>query len=194
MLIVFCVERPSEEGAPFGWGIELCRCSSCVLGLRSFLNTKGILTLSMFLLSDGSLIQMWSASFVQQCRVLLSLSIIVIFAFDLEEQLYSLEQYIGCIWRLQIQPMYCSRDYNCSSRFNQQYEKSTPNFAFDVFSGDMVVSDGTGALISMVWNLLFQGPVGFTYVFSCAVVGWAFLVVDYISFLRILNWIFSMHE
>ena len=27
---------------------------------------------------------------------------------------------------LQIQPMYCSRDYNCSSRFNQQYEKSTP--------------------------------------------------------------------
>ena len=28
---------------------------------------------------------------------------------------------------LQIQPMYCSREYNCSSRFNQQYEKSTPN-------------------------------------------------------------------
>ena len=28
---------------------------------------------------------------------------------------------------LHIQPMYCSRDYNYSSRFNQQYEKSTPN-------------------------------------------------------------------
>ena len=26
-----------------------------------------------------------------------------------------------------MQPMYCSRDYNFSSRFNQQYEKSTPN-------------------------------------------------------------------
>ena len=26
---------------------------------------------------------------------------------------------------LQLQPMYCSRDYNYSSRFNQQYEKST---------------------------------------------------------------------
>ena len=26
---------------------------------------------------------------------------------------------------LQLQPMYCSRDYNCSSRFNQQYEKPT---------------------------------------------------------------------
>ena len=27
---------------------------------------------------------------------------------------------------LQLQPMYCSRDYNHSSRFNQQYEKPTP--------------------------------------------------------------------
>ena len=26
---------------------------------------------------------------------------------------------------LQLQPMYCSRDYNYSSRFNQQYEKPT---------------------------------------------------------------------
>ena len=58
MLIVFCVERPSEEGAPLGWGIELCGSSSCVGGLRSLLNTEGILMLPMFLLSDGSLIQM----------------------------------------------------------------------------------------------------------------------------------------
>ena len=35
MLIVFCVERPSEEGGPFGWGIELCGSSSCLEGLRS---------------------------------------------------------------------------------------------------------------------------------------------------------------
>ena len=41
------------------------------------LNTEGILTLPMFLLSDGSLISMWSASLAQWCRVLLSLSIIV---------------------------------------------------------------------------------------------------------------------
>ena len=55
MLIVFCVERPSEEGAPFGGGIELCGSSSCLGSLRSLLNTEGIL-LPMFLLSDGSLI------------------------------------------------------------------------------------------------------------------------------------------
>ena len=58
MLIVFCVERPSEEGTPLGEGIELCGSSSCVGGLRSLLNTEGILTLPMCLLSDGSLIQM----------------------------------------------------------------------------------------------------------------------------------------
>ena len=39
-----------------GGGIELCGSSSCVGGLRSLLNTEGILTLPMFLLSDGSLI------------------------------------------------------------------------------------------------------------------------------------------
>ena len=58
MLIVFCVERPSEEGAPLSGGIELCESSSCVGNLRSLLNTEGILTLPMFLLSDGPLIQM----------------------------------------------------------------------------------------------------------------------------------------
>ena len=58
MLIVFCVERPSEEGASWGGGKELCGSSSCLEGLRCLLNTEGILTLQMFLLSDGSLIQM----------------------------------------------------------------------------------------------------------------------------------------
>ena len=58
MLIVFCVERPSEEGASLGWGIELYGGSRCVGGLSSLLDTEGILTLPMFLLSDGSLIQM----------------------------------------------------------------------------------------------------------------------------------------
>ena len=56
MLIVFCVERPSKESAPWGGGIELCGSSCCLGGLRSLLNTKGILTLPMFLLSDRSLI------------------------------------------------------------------------------------------------------------------------------------------
>ena len=36
MLIVFCVERPSEEGVPYGWGIELYICSSCVWGFEKF--------------------------------------------------------------------------------------------------------------------------------------------------------------
>ena len=58
MLIVFCIERPSEEGAHLGKGIELCGISSCLEGLRSVLNAAGILTLPMFLLSHGSLIQM----------------------------------------------------------------------------------------------------------------------------------------
>ena len=56
MLIVFCIERLSEEGAPLGGGIELNGSSSYLEGLRSLLNTEGILTLPMFLLSDGSLI------------------------------------------------------------------------------------------------------------------------------------------
>ena len=43
---------------PLGGGIELCGRSSCVGGLRSLLNTEGILILPMFLLSDGSLINM----------------------------------------------------------------------------------------------------------------------------------------
>ena len=133
---------------PLGGGIELCGGSSFLGSLRSLLNTVGILTLPMFLLSDGSLIWMWSASFAQWCRVLLSLSIIV----------KSLSSAFGC------------------------------------FVGDVVVSDGTGGLISMVWNSFFQGPVGFTYVFSCAVVGWVFPVVDYISFMCIWNWIFWMHQ
>ena len=41
---------------PLGRGIELCGNSSCLGALRSLLNTEGILTLPMFLLSDGSLI------------------------------------------------------------------------------------------------------------------------------------------
>ena len=35
---------------------ELCGSSSCVGGLRSLLNTEGILTFPVFLLSDGSFI------------------------------------------------------------------------------------------------------------------------------------------
>ena len=77
VLIVFCVKRPSVEGAPLCGAIELCGSSSCLVGLRSLLNTEGILTLPMFLLSDGSLIQMLSASFAWEYRLLLSLSIIV---------------------------------------------------------------------------------------------------------------------
>ena len=89
MLIVFCVERPSKEDAPLGGGIELCGSFSCLGGLSSLLNTEGILTIPMFLLSDGSFIWMWSTSFAQWCRVLLSLSIIV----------KSLSSAFGVLWR-----------------------------------------------------------------------------------------------
>ena len=58
MLIVFCVERPSKEGAPLGGRIELCGISSYLGALRDLLNTEGNLTLPMFLLSSGSLTQM----------------------------------------------------------------------------------------------------------------------------------------
>ena len=40
---------------PLGGGIELCGSSSCLGGLRSLLNTEGILSFPMFLLTDGLL-------------------------------------------------------------------------------------------------------------------------------------------
>ena len=71
------LEDKVKKVPPLGGGIELCGSSSCLGSLRSLLNTEGILTLPIFLLSDGSLIWMWSASFAWCCRVLLSPSIIV---------------------------------------------------------------------------------------------------------------------
>ena len=44
MLIVFCVERPSEEGSLLSEGIDLCGSSRTMGGFRSLLNTEGILT------------------------------------------------------------------------------------------------------------------------------------------------------
>ena len=129
VLIVFVLKDQVKKVPSLDGGIEQCGSSSCLGGLRSLLNTEGILTSAMFLMSDGSLIWMWNASFAQQCRVLLSV-------------------------------------YYC--KFSK--------FFFWVFCGDVVVSDGTGGLISMLWNS-----------FSCAVVGWAFPEVDYISSLYIWN-------
>ena len=43
-----------KKVSPMGGGIELCGSSSCLGALRSLLNTEGILTLPVFLLSDGS--------------------------------------------------------------------------------------------------------------------------------------------
>ena len=56
VLIVFVLTDQVKKVPPLGWGIELCGSCSCVGGLRSLLNTEGILTLPMSLLSDGSLI------------------------------------------------------------------------------------------------------------------------------------------
>ena len=62
MLIVFVLKDQVKKVPPLGGEIELCRSSSCVGGLKSLLNTEGILdtegilTLPICLLSDGSLI------------------------------------------------------------------------------------------------------------------------------------------
>ena len=42
-----------KKVSPLGVGIELCGSSSCLGGLRRLLNTEEIVTLPMFLLSDG---------------------------------------------------------------------------------------------------------------------------------------------
>ena len=46
-----------KKVSPLDGGIELCGSSSCLGALGSLLNTEGILTLLMFLLSDPSLIK-----------------------------------------------------------------------------------------------------------------------------------------
>ena len=55
-MLSFVLTDQVKKVFPLGWGIEVCGSSSCLEGLRSLLNTEGILTLPMFLLSDGSLI------------------------------------------------------------------------------------------------------------------------------------------
>ena len=144
---MFCVERPSKEGAPLGGGIELCGSSSCVGGLRCLLNTEGILILPMFL---------WVMDLWYKCEVLLLLD-------D-----------VGCC-------CLCLLLWNLLSS------------AFEYFVEMWLFLKAL--VVWFLWSeTLFWGPVGFTYVFSCAVVGWAFPVVDYINFMDIWNRIFWMHE
>ena len=47
---------------------------------------------------------------------------------------------------LQPKPMYCSRDYYYSSRFNQQYEKPTPNIC-KLFIAVIIESDNKRLVI-----------------------------------------------
>ena len=47
---------------------------------------------------------------------------------------------------LQLQPMYCSRDYNYSSRFNQQYEKPTQHKKHFCF---FKTESGTHAIVQL---------------------------------------------
>ena len=58
MLLSFVLKDQVKKVPPLGRDIELCQSSSCVGGLRSLLNSEGVPNLPMFLLSDGSLIQM----------------------------------------------------------------------------------------------------------------------------------------
>ena len=55
-MLSFMLKDQVKKVPPWGGVIELCGSSSCLEGLRSLPNTEGILTLPMFLLSDGSLI------------------------------------------------------------------------------------------------------------------------------------------
>ena len=56
-----------------GWGMKLCGCSSCVWGLlKLFVEYCRDSDFASVSVEWWSLIQMWSASFAQQCRVLLS--------------------------------------------------------------------------------------------------------------------------
>ena len=77
LLLQMKIKDQVKKVPPLGGEMEPCGCSSCVWGLRSLLNTKEILTLPKFLLSDGCLIHMWSDSVASWCRMLLSLSFIV---------------------------------------------------------------------------------------------------------------------
>ena len=56
MLIIFVLKDQVKKVSHLGGEIELHGSSSCLGGLRSLLNTERILTLPVFLLSDGSLI------------------------------------------------------------------------------------------------------------------------------------------
>ena len=57
-LLSFVLKDQVKKVPPLDGAIELCGSSSCLEGLRNLLNTEGILTLLMFLLSGGSLTQM----------------------------------------------------------------------------------------------------------------------------------------
>ena len=52
----FVLKDQVKKVSPLSGGIEPHGSFSCLVGLGSSLNTERILTLSMFLLSDGSLI------------------------------------------------------------------------------------------------------------------------------------------
>ena len=80
---------------------------------------------------------------------------------------------------MNVKCLFCSTVWNVALSI---YYCEIFKFCLWVFCGDVVISDGTGGLISVSRNSFFQGPVGFTYVFNCAVVGWAFPVVELYQF------------
>ena len=50
-MLSFVLKHLVKKVTPLGGGMELCGSSSCLEDLRSLLNTEGILTLPMFMLS-----------------------------------------------------------------------------------------------------------------------------------------------
>ena len=64
---------------------------------------------------------------------------------------------------LQLQPMYCSRDYKYSSRFNQQYEKPTQYMWFG-FTGPFVSLDASNYAATLTsWSQQWQNVVPIIY-------------------------------
>ena len=88
----------------------------------------------------------------------------------------------GLISDMNVKCFICTMVYGVDVSF---YYFKILKFCFWVICRDVVVSDDTGGLISIVWNSFFQGPIGFTYVFSCA--GWASPVIDYVSLLSTME-------
>ena len=100
--LFFVLKDQVKKVPSLGRSIKLCQCSSCVGGLRSLLNTEGILTLPMFLLGDGCLMHMLSDSFLDGvgcCCLCLLFSVYSAFWCFVEILWFLMALLVGVLWR-----------------------------------------------------------------------------------------------